>query len=190
MNLLPEEMPYKVAGIKYAYACDSKYVRHGFCEALSATSVRDVLSKPALKAMAVDAEQLLDFFHRSCWPADRVKGVLAAVAVPAVEAENAITLKSNRLKFLCNLDKDVFGIVVGSLPEASRRPSLLEACGLAYLRMRQLFPEGLVPVVPACLANHRGGGGGEKHAVVSGGAHLCGRQARHHTGDNRRGSSA
>jgi hypothetical protein len=142
MNMLPVDMPYlKIAGIKHAYACDAKYVRHGFCEVLSPKAVRDVVSKPSLKAIAADAEQLLDFFHRSCWPADRVKGVLAAVAVPAVAAENAITLKSNRLKFLCNLDKDVFGIVVGSLPEASRRPSLLEACGLAYLRMRQLFPE-------------------------------------------------
>ena len=154
MNLLPGEMPYlKVAGMKYAYACDPKHVRHGFCEALTAKSVRDVLSKPSLKAMAVDAEQLLDFFHRSCWPDDRVEGVLPAVAGSAVAAGNASTLKANRLKFLCNLDKDVFGIVAGSLPEDSRRPSLLEACGRSYLRMRQLFPEVSFPSFPHALPN-------------------------------------
>ena len=126
MNLFPVGMPYlKVAGIKYAYACDAKFVRHGFCEALTAKVVRDVLSKPALTAMAVDAEELLDFFHRGCWPA----------------VAGTITSDANRVKFMSNIDKDVFGIVAGSLPEASRRPMLLDACGRAYLRMRQLFPE-------------------------------------------------
>ena len=101
MNLLPGDMPdLKVAGMKYAYACDPKHVRHGFCEALTAKSVRDVVSKPSLKAMAVDAEQLLDFFHHSCWPDDRVEGDLPAVAGSAVAAGNASTLKSQPAEVL------------------------------------------------------------------------------------------
>ena len=154
MNMLPVDMPYlKVAGMKFQYACDPKQVHSGFCEALSSKAVREVVSNPTLKAVAVDAEQLLDFFHRRCWPADRVEGVLPAVAGSAVAAGNGSAVKANRLKFLCNLDKDVFGIVAGSLPDASRRPSLLEACGRAYLRMRQTFPEVSFPSFPHALPN-------------------------------------
>jgi hypothetical protein len=53
---------------------------------------------------------------------------------------------------LGNLDKDVFGILfVGRLSEAPRRAALLDACGLAYLRMLDSFPGASFPSYPYAL---------------------------------------
>jgi hypothetical protein len=143
MNLFPSEMPYlKVAGIKFAYACDVKHVRQGFCEAVSAKGVRGALATAGLKAVAGEADGLLDFFHRCCLPDGQADGSSSAVA-----GKN----KSTRTKFLGNLDKDVFAILLGTLSEAPRRVKLLDACGHAYLQMLQLFPGASFPSYPHAL---------------------------------------
>jgi hypothetical protein len=143
MNQFPSEMPYlKVAGIKFAYACDVKHVRQGFCEAVSAKGVRGALATAGLKAVAGEADGLLDFFHRCCLPDGQADGSSSAVA-----GKN----KSTRTKFLGNLDKDVFAILLGTLSEAPRRVKLLDACGHAYLQMLQLFPGASFPSYPHAL---------------------------------------
>jgi hypothetical protein len=152
MNLFPAEMPYlKVAGIKYAYACDARLVRHGFCEALTAKAVRDAVATPALRSVAGDANVLLDFFHRSCLPDGLMRASMqqhaADPASPAVAGKD----KSMRTNLLGNLDKDVFGILLGPLSEAPRRAFLLDSCGHAYLRMLQLFPGVSFPSYPHAL---------------------------------------
>jgi hypothetical protein len=151
MNLFPAEMPYlKIAGIKYAYACDAQLVRHGFCEALSAKGVREALATAALRVVAGDADTLLDFFHRLCLPGGPAGGsasAAAGLASPAVAGKD----KSMRTKFLGNLDKDVFGIILGPLSEAPRLAALFDSCGHAYLRMLQLFPGISFPSYPHAL---------------------------------------
>jgi len=139
VNQFPAEMPYlKVAGIKYAYACEARFVRHGFCKALSAKGIRDALSTAGLKALAGDADWLLDFFHRRCLPNGPAGGSASAVAGPA---SPAVAGKNNsmRTKFLGNLDADVFGILLKQLSVARRRAALVDSCGHAYLRMVFFF---------------------------------------------------
>ena len=145
MNQFPNDMPYlKVAGIKFAYACDPRLVLHGFCQAIKAKDVRDALSTAGLKAVAGEANGLLDFFHRRCLPSGPKK---AGPTSPAV----AGTSKAMRTQFFANLDKDVFGMVVGPMLEGPKRAALLASCGHAYFRMARMFPGHPFPSFPYAL---------------------------------------
>ncbi len=176
MNLFPHDMPYlKVAGIKYAYACDHQFVKHGFCEGLSTKGVRDALSTAGLKAVAGDTNSLLDFFHRPCLPDGPAGGSASAVAGPASPVVMGKD-KSTRSEVLGNLDKDVFGILLGPLTEAPRREALLVACGHAYFADAEFVSGGQLPVVPACLACRGGGWAGGWESGIQGG---CPRAASH-----------
>ena len=84
----------KIAGFKFVYSCDPKLVRNGFCEALTAKQVRDLLKD---HTPVVDmAEKMLFCFHAVC-----------------TQACGVLFTSADQTKLFGNLDKDVFAALLG-----------------------------------------------------------------------------
>ena len=111
-NVLPIEMPHlKVASSKHVYV-DVK-VSHGYCASVSLKVMKALVETAEGRAASVVAEQILRFFHVDC---------------------NEVLKKNDGgfiIKFLGNLDKDIFGKLINTEPSAVAE-SAVRACGASY----------------------------------------------------------
>lgn len=151
-NLLPISTPHlKIAAIKFAYRAHDKVPQSGFCDVLSQKLVKDVLADTGFKLVMHEAEQVLKFFHVTCFP-ENSRGP-------------AILNKENRIKVLSNLDKDMFGVVFGhagctrgsgtssgSSP-SSRSQAVRDVGAKAYKRILALNPVASLPPYLYALRN-------------------------------------
>ena len=113
MNMLPLHMPHlRVAGIKHVYSCDPKFLKHGFCDNLSAKSVKEALQKHS--ATAEFAEQVLYWFHT------HTRG-----------------LGTESFKVVSVLDRDVFGAVIGVRGE-DRKTQVSRAASKCFEKLQSL----------------------------------------------------
>ena len=111
-NLLPIEMPrLKVASLKHVYV-DTK-VSHGYCLSVTLKIMKTLVDTAEGRAASAVAEQILRFFHVDC---------------------NGVLKKNDGgflIKFLGNLDKDIFGKLINTEPSAVAE-SAVRACGATY----------------------------------------------------------
>ena len=128
MNLLPLHMPHlRVAGIKHVYSCETRFLKHGFCDNLSVKQVRDALQKHS--ATAEFAELVMNWFHT------HTRG-----------------LGTESFKVVSVLDRDVFGAVIGVRGE-DRKAQVLRAASKCFEKLVSLMvPLPLCPFALATLA--------------------------------------
>ena len=111
-NALPIEMPHlKVASLKYVYV-DAK-LSHGYCVSVSLKAMKTLAGTAEGRAASAVAEQILRFFHVDC---------------------NEVCKKQDGafvIKFLGNLDKDIFGKLMNTEPPVSAEAAV-RGCGASY----------------------------------------------------------
>ena len=111
-NLLPLEMPHlKVAFVKHLYV-DGK-LAHGFCLTPNTKGVKNLADTAQGQFAAALAEDVLRFFHVTC-----------RAAIEKLD-------HGMRIKFLGNLDKDIFAKLTNA-DEPSVRESAVRMCGVNY----------------------------------------------------------
>ncbi|MCP4243034.1 MAG: hypothetical protein GY772_20975 [bacterium] len=86
----------KIAGLKWVYSCPAKSVRHTFCDALTVRDIRATFAVAEHTDVVDLGETVLRYFHVAC------RDVLAK------------DTGTDRIRFLGNLDRDVFGAVLGN----------------------------------------------------------------------------
>ena len=129
VNLFPLEFPHlKIASVKFMYR-ELKVVMR-FCQPLPQKPIKQLVEDKDLREASVLTEDILRFFHVDCQ--DPLNAHAKAVAI----------------KFYGNLDKDLFGILIGHNGEklaAQRRQQIIH-CGLQnYSRLKSLSPEMKLP---------------------------------------------
>jgi hypothetical protein len=144
--LLPQHPHLKVAAAKFAYTCGGNQVRSGYCEAVNGKMIKDVTAQESMQVVVEKAERMLRFFHAEipCLSAvaDRSGG-----GGSSSHGRGSCLNASLRVKFLGNLDKDLFGEVFlatkDGLPRdvASRLHDVGAASGRYYHRLKALCEE-------------------------------------------------
>ncbi|MCP4243426.1 MAG: hypothetical protein GY772_22970 [bacterium] len=100
----------KIAGLKWLYSCPARYVRDTYCEGLTLRDIRATFAVAENADGVVLAEKVLRYFHVAC------RDVLAKET------------PTERVRFLGNVDREVFAAVLGHAPVEEGRDGTLPRC--------------------------------------------------------------
>ncbi|MCP4240655.1 MAG: hypothetical protein GY772_08840 [bacterium] len=99
LSEVPLAHPFlKIAGLKWVYSCPARFVRHTYCEALTTRDIRATFAVAESAEAAHLAGKVLRCFHVAC------RDVLAKET------------PTERIRFLGNVDRDVFAALLGQAP--------------------------------------------------------------------------